>query len=68
MEYEKIYSNCSERVDNLSDKYKDLLDVIPDTFPYRQERLNTLSNHYGTLLKAFTKFQEKVKNQIKSRE
>ena len=64
----KKLPSIQQRIDNLSDKYKDLLGVIPDIYPHKEAKLNELSLQYQHLVESNAEFQIKLKHETKFRE
>ena len=64
----KKLPSIQQRIDNLSDKYKDLLGVIPDIYPHKEAKLNELSLQYQHHVESNAEFQIKLKHEIKFRE
>ena len=67
-QFKKDLPEMQKQMDSLSGKYKELLEVIPSTFPNKGARLEKLRKEHQKLIALHVKFASDVSNEAKSRE
>ncbi|MCH2405591.1 MAG: hypothetical protein MK200_05295 [Nitrosopumilus sp.] len=56
------------RMNNLSDKFKNLLEIIPDTVPDKALKITNTTTRYNALVKNYAKFKINLQNEVDKRE
>ena len=67
-QFKKTLPEIQKQMDSLSGKYKELLEVIPNNFPSKVTRLETLKKDYNKLISMHSKFTGNVSIEVKKRE
>ena len=64
----KNLPTIQKQTDSMCEKYKELLEIVPDSLPDKDRKLKELSKKYKELLKAEKQFRERLDAEIKERE
>ena len=67
-EVKKNLPTMKKQTDSMCDKYKELLEIVPDSIPDKDRKLEELSNKYKCLVKADQEFRRKLDAEIKERD
>ena len=67
-EVKKNLPTIQKQLDAMSEKYKELLEIIPNSVPQKKEKLDKLSTKHKKLLKAEKEFRIQLDSEIKKRE
>ena len=57
-----------KQTESMCDKYKELLEIVPDSVSQKDRKLNELSDKYKSLLSADKDFRERLDAEMKKRE